>query len=208
MIITNYGKQFFKVQLGDTVLAFNPVSKDSKLKASRFGADIALVSLDSPDFNGLDSVTYGDKEPFIISGPGEYEVKGIFIKGFLANIARGKENLINTIYLVSLEGVNICFLGALQNFDVDVKTKEALEEIDILFIPINGKDVLTPDEAHKIVTKLGPKVIIPMDYESENLKQFLKESGEDKVSPIDKLTVKKKDLDGKSGDIVIIKSST
>jgi len=204
MIITNYGKQFFKVQLGDTVLALNPISKDSKSKASRFGADVALVSLNTPDLNGVDSVTYGDKEPFIISAPGEYEVKGIFIKGFLTNVARGNKNLVNTIYLISLEGINICFLGALQNFDMDAKTKEALEAIDILFIPINGKDVLMPDEAHKIATKLGPKIIIPMDYEQENLKQFLKESGEEKVSSIDKLTVKKKDLDGKNGEVVVL----
>ncbi len=210
MIITNYGKQFFKIQFGDTVLAFNPISKDSKLKVSRFGADIALVSLNKPDFNGIESVTYGGKEPFVISGPGAYEVKGIFIKGFLTKFVDNKEDgksLINTIYLVSLEGINICFLGSLQNFDVDIKTKEGLERIDILFIPINGKDTLAYDDAHSIATKLGPKIVIPMDYEPEKLKQFLKESGVEKTSSVDKLTIKKKDLDEKNGSVIVLSQS-
>ncbi len=59
MIITYHGGEFFKVQFGDTVLAFNPISKDSKLKSSRFGADIALVSLNHPDMNGVESRVFG-----------------------------------------------------------------------------------------------------------------------------------------------------
>ena len=82
MIITHYGGEFFKIQFGDATLALNPVSKDSKLKPTRFGADVALVSLDDPDFNGVDQIGFGEKMPFIISGPGEYEINGIFIQGF------------------------------------------------------------------------------------------------------------------------------
>ena len=81
MIITYYGGEFFKVQFGDTTLAFNPISKDSKLKSSRFGADIVLSTTYHSDFNGVEQVSHGDKKPFVISGPGEYEVKEVFIKG-------------------------------------------------------------------------------------------------------------------------------
>jgi hypothetical protein len=208
MIITNYGKQFFKVQFGDTVIAFNPISKESKLKSSKFGADVAIVSLNSPDFNGIESVTYGGNKPFVISGPGEYETKGIFIKGFLSNNTMGGEDLINTIYLVSIEDMNLCFLGSLQNFDIEAKTKEALENIDILFVPINSKETLSPDEAYKIATKLGAGIVIPMDYDSESLKQFLKESSSENTSSVDKLTIKKRDLDGKNAEIVVLKSNS
>jgi hypothetical protein len=74
MIITYYGSEFFKVQFGDTTLAFNPISKDSKLKPSRFGADIVLTSARHADFNGIEQVSHGDKKPFVIDGPGEYVV--------------------------------------------------------------------------------------------------------------------------------------
>ena len=85
MIVTYYGKQFFKVQLGDTVLAFNPISKDSKLKAARFGADVVLTSLNHADFNGVESVTYGEKTPFVISDRANMRSKGSSSKVFLLN---------------------------------------------------------------------------------------------------------------------------
>ena len=76
MVITFLGGEFFKVQFGDTVLAFNPIAKESKLKSSRFGSDVVLVSLNDKDMNGVDMVTHGDKQPFVVGGPGEFEIKG------------------------------------------------------------------------------------------------------------------------------------
>ncbi|MCR4334689.1 MAG: MBL fold metallo-hydrolase [Patescibacteria group bacterium] len=199
MIITYQGGEFFKVQFGNTTLAFNPISKDSKLKTSRFGADIALITTNHPDFNGIDQVSHGEAKPFVISGPGEYETKGVFIRGFLS---KSVEERINTIYLVSLEGMNICFLGALKDINLINSTKEALEEIDILFTPVNN-EILSPSESYKFAVSLEPKIIIPMYYDDASLKIFVKESGE-KSEPLDKLTIKKKDLDGKEGDVVIL----
>ena len=36
------------------------------------------------------------------------------------------------------------------------------------------------------------------------LKKYLKEAGEDAVKPIDKLTIKRKDLEGKMGEVVVL----
>lgn len=206
MIITYFGGEFFKVQFGDTTLAFNPISKDSKLKPSRFGADIVLSTTYHEDFNGVDQVSHGDKKPFVISGPGEYEVKEVFIKGLASESKYGGKDLINTIYTVSLENMNICFLGAINTPELKNETVEALDEIDILFVPIGGDGVLEPVKAYKLAVSLEPKIIIPMHYTPETLKAFLKEAGENpKVEP--KLTLKKKDLEGKEGDIMLIDSS-
>ena len=38
----------------------------------------------------------------------------------------------------------------------------------------------------------------------DSLKKYLKEAGEDAVKPIDKLTVRRKDLEGKTGDVVVL----
>ena len=149
MIITYHGVDFFKVQFGDTVLAVNPISKDSKFKSTRFGSDITLVSLNSPEHNGADITSRGDKESFLINGPGEYEVSGVFVKGFLSksnypSIGSGQAgtNKINTIYKISLEGMNLCFLGALSDAQLSPEAKEAIEETDILIVPIGGNGVL------------------------------------------------------------------
>ncbi len=212
MVITSLGFEAFKIQFGDTIIAINPISKDSKLKASRFGADIALVSLNDKDFNGVQNVTHGDRAPVVVEGPGEYEVKGIFIKAFKSDSHYGlpagsKDVRINTIYSISLEGMNLCFLGALDSKDLSVETKEALDDIDVLFVPIGGDGVLSPAVAYELAVKLEPRLIIPMHYNDpndKNLKVFLKEYGEEGIKPEEKLTLKKKDLEGKEGDVVVL----
>jgi L-ascorbate metabolism protein UlaG (beta-lactamase superfamily) len=208
MVISYFGAESFKIQFGETVIAYNPVSKDSSFKSTKYGADIVLISSNHPDFNGAENAARGDREPFVVNGPGEYEIGGIFIRGFLSKSSYNGERL-NTIYLLNLENMNLCFLGALDSVDsVDASTKEALDDIDILFVPIGGDGVLSASDGYKAAVKLEPKLIIPMHYgdglSKEALKTFLKEGGEEKMESVDKLTIKKKDLEGKDGDIVVL----
>ncbi len=207
MIITYLGGAFVKVQFGDTILAFNPISKDSELKTSKFGADIVLSSINHPDMNGVDQVIFGEKKPFAISGPGEYEIKDVFIKGLPSQSNYGGENRINTIYTVTLESMNICFLGAMNTPELPKDTDEAIEEVDILFVPIGGNGVLEPAQAYKLAISIEPKVIIPILYDGpkskDSLKAFLKEAGEN-PKPETKITLKKKDLDGKEAEVLVL----
>jgi L-ascorbate metabolism protein UlaG (beta-lactamase superfamily) len=208
MIITYQGVEFFKVQFGDTILAFNPISKESKFKSTRFFADVALVTSNNPDFNGVENLSYNGKDPLVISGPGEYETKGVFIKGFASKTNYGGKEKINTIYTIVLENMTLCFLGSLSDEKLSPEFLESIEDIDILFLPIGDKDVLDAAKADKLAVTLEPKIIIPMHYGDVGvegaLKKFLKEAGEDKVTPIDKFTIKRKDLDGKEGEIVVL----
>ncbi|MDP3958289.1 MAG: MBL fold metallo-hydrolase [bacterium] len=219
MVITYLGKQFFKLQLGDTTLAVNPISKESKHKTSRFGADIALVTVNHPDYNGVENLSFGDREPFVANGPGEYEIKEIFIKGFPSEsmvglpaaagrsaAQAGGEKRQNTIYTLAIDKMNVCFLGALSSKELKTETREGIDGVDILFVPIGGKGTLGPADAYQVAVSFEPKLIIPMDYEegSEELKKFLKEGGSPKTDPVDKLTVKQKDLEGREGEIVLL----
>lgn len=203
MIITYLGGAFVKVQFGDTVLAFNPVSKDSEMKTAKFGADIVLSSLNHPDMNGLDQVSFGDKKAFSITGPGEYEVKDVFIKGLNSESSYGGEKRINTVYSVSLEGMNICFLGAVNTPELPKEADEAIDGVDILFVPIGGNGVLGPSDAYKLAVSLEPKIIIPILHDATSLKVFLKEAGEN-PKPETKITLKKKDLEGKEAEVVVL----
>ena len=219
MIITYLGGEFVKVQFGDTVLAFNPPSKDSKLKTSRFGADVALISINHSDCNGVETVSLGNKQPFVIQGQGEYEIKGVVVRGFATDSDYGEPERIskdeirtgkhiNTVYTVDLEGMKLCYLGALSSGELPAELKEELDEIDILFVPIGGEDVLAPAAANKLAVALEPHLVIPIHFEGVGdknaLKQFLKEAGEEKSTPQDKLTLKKKDLEGKEGEVVVL----
>ncbi len=210
MVISYLGGEAFKIQFGEIVIAYNPVSKASKLKSTSFGSDIALVSTNHLDLNGIENASRGDKMPFVINGPGEYETKGVFIRGYKSHSVYGGQERLNTIYVVSLENMNLCFLGALSSAEVPNKVLEELKEIDILFVPV-GEDVLSPAEAYKFAVALEPKIIVPMHYDigdnAKALATFLKEGGENSPEKHDKLTIKTKDLEGKEGDIVVINPS-
>ena len=207
MIITYFGKQFFKVQHGDTVLAFNPISKDSKSnKNSRFGSLVAFSTTNHPDYNGFEMVSHGETVPFEVKGPGDYEIKDIFIKGIQTFTELGGKKYINTIYTLSLDNISLCFLGCVSRDSVTTEARGSIESPDILFVPIGNEDLMTAGEAYKLAVSLEPKLIIPMDYDDKTLKAFLKEGGQDTVSSIEKLTIKSKELVGREGEIVVLSS--
>jgi len=208
MVITYHGGQAFRVGFGNLTIAFNPISKDSKLKSGSFGADIVLISTKHKDMNGISQTARGDKEPFIIDGPGAYEVQDVLVKGFQTESDYDGQSLLNTIYLVELENMSICFAGALNKPSIGAEASEEIDKVDILFVPIDGEGELGPADAYKLAVSLESKVVIPMGakMESTHIKQFLKEGGNEGVKSIDKLTIKPKDLIGKNGEIVVLES--
>lgn len=212
MVITYHGGQCIKVSSGDTTLVFDPISKNATLPAVRFGADIVLVSRNHPDMNGITEVTVGNKEPFLINGPGEYEYKNILIRGYLSHSAygigaQGKETAINTIYAVELEGITLVHLGALCDKTLPQEIRETVTDVGILFIPITGNGVLVAEDAYALATSLEPHVIIPLyktgTKDEGALGQFLKEYGSTEKR-MDKATLKKKDVLEGNGAIIIL----
>jgi L-ascorbate metabolism protein UlaG (beta-lactamase superfamily) len=194
MIIQYFGKQFFKISQGDFTVAVNPISKDSKeFNKAKFGSNAVLITTNHPDFNGVDSATFGENTPFIVDGPGEYEVGDMYVQGFESKAEIDKKEYINTIYLITYEDIKICFLGSLSNKDSIPKAfSEAVDEPDIFFVPVGGTTTIDGATAQKIANSFNAKMVVPMDYNKESLKIFLKESGAEGVKPIDKLTSKKK----------------
>jgi len=209
MVITYLGKSLIKIQIGDLVVALNPYEKDGNKKGPKFGADIVLASTRNGDYGAVDNMTYGNKVPFIIDGPGEYDVAGVYIRGVLVDkkeIVTSK-NLLNTIFTLTIEGIHICNLGAIKKTDIDPEAKETLGEIDILFVPIGGKDTVDAKDAHKLVTALEPKIVIPVSFEDKKDKElqiFLKELGAESVKLDEKIVIKKKDIEGKEGEVLVL----
>lgn len=216
MIITYFGREHFKLQVGDTVFAINPVSKEGRGKIAKYGADVCLITTNHPDYNGVEQTTHGEKVPFVIKGAGEYEVKDVFIKGF-STVTKLKDptspkatkgqatekEYQNTSYVFTFDGIRVTFLGAL-SVALDPSHKEIIDETDVLFVPV-GEDgfLLNAYDAQKLSVALEPKLVIPMDYNEQSLPIFLKESGSEKIDPVEKLTIKKKDIDSKLGEVVL-----
>jgi hypothetical protein len=203
MVITRHAPAFFKFQLGDLTVALNPPSKKSSIKASRFGADIVLQSQLHEDFGGGEDLNLGGKNPIVIDGPGEYEIKNIIIRGLPGVSTYGGKESINTIYTLNMDNMKICVLGLQSVSTLLPETKSAIDEVDILFIG-SGDGILASSDAYKLSVSLEPRLIVPFAFNDGDLKLFLKEAGSDEKAE-EKLTLKKKDLEGKEGDIMSIK---
>lgn len=206
MVISYHGGQCFKVAFGGTTLAFNPIAKQSSLTPVKFGADAAFVTMWHPDFNGVEQVAHGTKQPFVVDGPGEYEIGQVTARGFGVQTTYDSEERYNTIYQVNLEDMNLVFLGAIAEPEIDPKILSELGNIDILFVPIGGDDVLGVPQASKLAVKLEAKLVIPMQYDAATLQSFLKEESKDSLQPVEKLTLKRKDVSVMSGEVAVLKS--
>lgn len=212
MIATYHGGVFLKLQTGDVTIAINPISKDCGKKLTRFGSDICLVSTNLSLTNGIDQVENAGKVPFVISGPGEYEVRGITFKGveskFTWHEGKEKKEKINTSYIFTFDNIKICVLGILTE-KLSAEARDAISTCDLLILPVlEGKDdenkFLSARDSVVVANNLEPSMIIPVGYDDKTLPIFLKEAGAVGLQAIEKLTIKKKDLDGKEGAVVTL----
>jgi L-ascorbate metabolism protein UlaG (beta-lactamase superfamily) len=204
MILTFHDGSCIRASAGDTTVVFGPVSKQSKnFKPTNFGADVAFISLNHADMNGAEEAGRGEKQPFVVFGPGEYEVKEITASGYPAGSMYDKEGKINTVYSIHFDGLSVLYLGALGDMDLPHEVLE-MDSPDILIVPIGGEGTLNPAEAEKLAVKLEAKIVIPILYDDKTLKTFLKEAGAEGTKPVDKLTLKPRDLAGKQGEVVVL----
>jgi len=156
---------------------------------------LALSHQDRSRFN-LEGVA---GTPFIVSDPGEYEVKGIFVKGIQDPTAE-KDALRPVIYRIDAEGMSIAFLGQLKRALTPVEIEE-LGDIDILALPVGGGNVLDSKTAADTITTIEPRIVVPMYYDIPGIKEklgsvdaFCKQLGVCKRQDSNKLKIVKKDL--------------
>lgn len=112
--------------------------------------------------------------PYVVDGPGEYEVKGVGIIGF----STGK----STVYRIEIDGVSIVYLGHLDR-TLTASEVDSLDGVDILVVPVVG--------AMPIVQEVEPSIVIPIQYGAGELTAFLKEIGKEDIQPQPKLSITK-----------------
>jgi len=212
MVITWYGQSCFKIQSGDTVLFTDPFAKEIGLTPPRGTANIVTISHHHFDHDNIDALSASS--PFIIDGPGEYEVKGVNVTGVATyhDAKEGKERGNNTAYIIEMEGIKICHLGDLGQTKLTNEQLELIDGVDILMVPIGGVYTITGEEAADIINQIEPKIVIPMHYKISGLEvkldgadEFLKEMGIAKKETVEKLTIKKKELPEEETQVVIMK---
>jgi L-ascorbate metabolism protein UlaG (beta-lactamase superfamily) len=136
-------------------------------------------------------------DPFVIEGPGEYEVAGVTVVGIATfhDAAGGAEHGPNTVYVIEVDDVRICHLGDLGHrlADGDLET---IGTVDIVMAPVGGGAALDGAAAAEVVRQLEPRIVIPMHFRQPGLKtsleppeRFLKEMGAEAAEAQPRLSV-------------------
>lgn len=204
MVINWFGQNCFKI-IGDKVtLIFDPFDSSIGLKVPRFSADIVLLTEKEMEKNAEDIKGLLEKDPFIISGPGEYEVHNVLIHGV--------ESEDRTVYRTELDGISLGVLGRADKA-LSGEELEIIEGVDILFCPIGGGNSLDAKTATSVISQVEPRIVIPCLYQIKGLKskeniegvdKFCKEIGVCPTENIDKYKIVKKDLPADDLRVIIL----
>ena len=169
----------------------------------RFQADILTLSCDDASHNNAEAIR---GEPYIITHPGEYETKGIFVYGIPAS-PNGQQK--NTVYKIISEEISVAHLGNLSSQLTDEQV-DRLGNVDVLLIPVGGGNSLDSKKANEIISQIEPRLVVPMNYKIDGQKSdlataddFIKNCGL-KSETSDKLKLAKKDLLTEDTRVIIL----
>jgi len=212
MTIFWLGQSAFKIQDKEVTVAVDPYGEIG-LKMPKFNAEVLLISHGHDDHNNKDAIK---GTPFLIDGPGEYEVKNVFVYGIpaLHDDKEGAERGKITMFLIEMEGIKIAHLSDFGQKSLTAEQLGMLEGVDILLIPVGGHFTIDGEEAAKIVSQLQPRIVIPMHYKIPHLNikldpvdNFLKEFGVTSPEKMEKLKISKKDLPQEETKVIILTPS-
>lgn len=180
----------------------DPYGEAVGFKQTMVKTDMVTISHQHDDHNDLSQI---EGEPMVISGPGEYEIKGVSITGTTSyhDQKKGKERGKNIIYTIDIDELRICHLGDLGHV-LSEKQLSLLDGVDVLLAPVGGFYTLNPKEAVEVIKQIGPAIVIPMHYRVSGMKpsfgkittleKFLQVADGDKHRQEKKLSIKKPDL--------------
>ncbi len=205
MDITPLGLSSFRIRGKNAVVVTDPF--DSATVGLKYPkgveADILTISHDHSDHNMVTNVS---GSPYLLKGPGEYEIKGVIIEGVATfhDDKKGELRGRNTMYHFLIDGVNVLHMGDIGHM-LTAAEIEKLGTVDILLLPVGGYYTIDAKVAVELIGEIEPSVVIPMHYARPSLNQevfgqltgvdvFLKEMGKEVVQPVSKLSITKDKL--------------
>jgi L-ascorbate metabolism protein UlaG (beta-lactamase superfamily) len=170
--------------------------------------EIVTVSHDAPGHNFVTSVKGHSR---VITGPGEFEIGGVFITGVQTNkkSKNSTKELRNTLYVFDYDGVTVAHLGDVLRVPSQTEI-ENLGGVNVVLVPVGGGGGLNAAKAAEIVSLLEPGFVIPMHYqvpesslELDPLNRFIKEMGVGTVEPIPSLKVTRSTVPSEARVVVL-----
>ena len=203
MQVSWMGEAGIRLQSKDTVVFIDPPSAISGLKPTRQSANVIVVT----QKEGRDWSSVGGK-PFVVDIPGEFEKDNVFVYGLALPSETTKIH-----FRIEFEELSIGHLGELDH-PIENGELSQLEGVDILFIPVGGKTVLSAEQAADLINQIEPRVVIPIQYQASGYKSsysgiepFLKAFGAKTSEVQDKYKITKKELPVDDTQVVLLSLS-
>lgn len=199
MEITWLGHSCFRIKGKDAIVITDPCHPSLGYTLGKLHADIVTLSHFHPGHSYSEAITSEFKE---IRGPGEYELKGIFITGIATfhDSEQGDKLGRNTVYVLEMDGITLCHMGDLGHLPAS-QLMEAIGDVDVLFLPVGGVSTIAGSTAAEIVRHLSPKIVIPMHYKTsaevrdlQPVDRFLTELGVKEMVSQRKLSINRSTL--------------
>ena len=174
----------------------------------RLKADIVTISHDAEGHNYSKAVK---GTSHLITGPGEYEIGGVFITAVQTNghDKKNKDELRNTLYVFDYDGITVAHLGDLKQVPSQTQV-EALGAVNVALVPVGGGGGLNAAKAAEVISLLEPNLVIPMHYATKDVKfkldsldKFLKEMGLSITQPEPSLKVTRSALPQETRVVVL-----
>lgn len=211
MNITWFGQSFFELVLkgneGEVKIAIDPFTEKSGLKMPKLEPHLLLFG----SVLGNEVASSLKSELITIDTPGEYELKGIFIKGIAANSKKDASGDIVVLYIIEGEGMRIGHLSKINQKELTPEQIEEIGEIDVLLIPVGGEETINAKEAAEIISQIEAKIAIPMHYalpgfnqDLDGVDKFLKVMGVEGLAPQKKIKITAKDLPKEDTQIILL----
>ena len=193
MEITWLGHSCFRLRSNDVVAITDPFPDSIGLSMGELEAAAVTISHDHPNHGYWQGVR-GD--PKVLSGPGEYELSGIYITGLMTPRGYGAtEGERNTAYIIDMENLRLCHLGDVKEI-LTTRQVEELTPVDILFLPAGGVCTIEISQAVEIIRRLEPHVVVPMHYslpglgvQLRGLDDFKREMGMKETEALPRLNI-------------------
>ena len=168
----------------------DPLDLEKELKSAK-ASSVVLLTEKSSKIKIPSKTT-----SFVVTNPGEYDVKGFFILGF-------GDFHNNIAYVIEAENIKVCYLTGLDKELTDAQL-ETLPDVDVLLIDVGtGEDA--NEIASKIVNQIEPRIVVPIGYDpAKKPSTFLKEMGASEIEPQKKLNIKKKDLPQEETKLIVL----
>jgi L-ascorbate metabolism protein UlaG (beta-lactamase superfamily) len=165
-----HGHACFRLRGRETTVVTDPYDRSTGFPALKLTADVVTISNPDPRHAYVEAVQPANNRVRKVDGPGEYEMAGSLIEGVATyrDKARGKEHGKNTAFVIHLDDLSVCHLGALGH-TLDSGQIEALKDADVLLVPVGGGTALDAAAAAEVVSQLEPRIVIPMYYSTPGL---------------------------------------